>query len=141
VDTRVAVECIVGAEHHAGAAEDPADGAVGGVADQGGEGALVGGEGAALGALVGDGVRDFMAGAGYVVGGVIGVGAVWLRGSEVAVEMMARRMMRRAGMSFTMLGVDVFAINVVSRKLMLKDDGKRLRRLLTRFEAREASNL
>lgn len=62
----------------------------------------------ALGVLVRDGVRDFMAGAGHEVGAVLAVG------SEVAVEMMARRMMRRAEMSFMMLGVDIFAINVVS---------------------------
>jgi hypothetical protein len=63
VDTRAAVERIVGAELRAGAAEDPADGAVGRVAGQGGGGAPVGWGGVALGALVGNGVRDFMAGA------------------------------------------------------------------------------
>jgi hypothetical protein len=45
VDTRVATERIVGAELPAGAAEDSADGAVGGVADQGVDGVPVGGGG------------------------------------------------------------------------------------------------
>lgn len=63
MDARVAVEHVAGTELHAGAAEDPADGAVGGVGDECGEGAPVGRGGVAPDVFVRDSVRDFVAGA------------------------------------------------------------------------------